>query len=345
MDEGRMIGLQGDARTLTTAGSERAEQSTCCGPSREPRNALPRPPTVLHSLGREAPDAVEIPGGRAEVGTDRPGFAADGEGPHRWVSLKRFRMDRGAVTNARFMRFVEQTGYVTDAERFGWSFVFAEGRLQRPPPPGRVVGAEWWVRTEGATWKHPDGPGSDVAGRLDHPVVHVSHDDALAFAAWAGGRLPTEAEWEHAARGGLRGAEYPWGTDEPGDQGPFPCNIWQGMFPERDTGGDGYRGTAPAISFAPNGYGLYNMCGNVWEWTDDRFRVRSLSRDARARNEAAARESRFVLKGGSYLCHRSYCFRYRIPARIGNTADSTTSHTGFRLSYDVDGSVAGPSSP
>ncbi len=311
-----------------------SESSPCCAASRPAVRNAERRPEVKRSLDRHVPDTVEIPGGRAEVGTDHPVFAADGEGPARLVPVKPFRMDRAVVTNARFLRFVDESGYVTDAERFGWSFVFEEGRLLRPPPPGRVVGAEWWVRQDGANWRAPEGPGSDVAQRLEHPVVHVSRHDALAFAAWAGGRLPSEAEWEHAARGGLRSAVYPWGAEEPGDAGPFPCNIWQGMFPDRDTGGDGYWGTAPAMSFMPNGYGLYNMCGNVWEWTDDRFRVRSLARSARARNEAAARESRYVLKGGSYLCHRSYCFRYRIPARIGNTADSTTTHTGFRLVYD-----------
>jgi formylglycine-generating enzyme len=340
--------LDRDSGDLSSAGCNPAEGadvgpppplSPCCAATRAVAAVPDRPARIQRSLGRDLPGTVEIPGGRAEVGTDRPVFAADGEGPARCVPVRPFRIDSAAVTNARFLRFVEETGYVTDAERYGWSFVFEEGPLSHPPPPGRVVGAEWWVRKDGASWKEPEGPGSGLAGRLDHPVVHVSRGDALAFAAWAGGRLPTEAEWEHAARGGLRGAAYPWGTDEPGDSGPFPCNIWQGRFPERDAGGDGFRGTAPAVSFQPNGYGLYNMCGNVWEWTEDRFRLRSLSRGARARNEAAARDSRYVLKGGSYLCHRSYCFRYRIPARIGNTADSTTTHTGFRLVYDAAGTA------
>jgi formylglycine-generating enzyme required for sulfatase activity len=242
-------------------------------------------------------------------------------------------MDRAAVTNARFAEFVEATGYVTDAERYGWSFVFNEGPLTYPPPKDRVVGAEWWSRASGASWKAPQGEGSTLAGLMDHPVVHVSFNDALAFAKWAGGDLPSEAEWEHAARGGAVGCDYPWGEEQPGDEGPFPCNIWQGRFPENNAARDGYAATAPAISFAPNRYGLYNMCGNVWEWTLDRFRVRSLKRAARAQNDAATRESRYVLKGGSFLCHRSYCFRYRIPARIGNSPDSTAPHMGFRLVY------------
>jgi formylglycine-generating enzyme required for sulfatase activity len=277
---------------------------------------------------------VSIPGGRAEVGTDRPFFPADGEGPRRSVSVAPFALDAVAVTNDRFAAFVEATAYVTDAERFGWSFVFCQHVAGDADALARVPGATWWRRVDGALWRCPEGPGSDIADRLDHPVVHVSHNDAVAFASWSGGRLPSESEWEHAARGGIRGAEFPWGDVEPTDDGPYPCNIWQGTFPARNTAADGFGGTAPARSFAPNGYGLYNMCGNVWEWCADRFRVRSLARAARALNEVSAREKRVVQKGGSFLCHKSYCFRYRIAARVGNTPDTSTSHVGFRVAYD-----------
>ncbi|WP_346363600.1 formylglycine-generating enzyme family protein [Bosea sp. (in: a-proteobacteria)] len=297
------------------------------------------PAPVASDHGSDSSTIVIIPGGRAEIGTDAPIFEGDGEGPRRFVTLSPFRLDEAAVTNERFQRFVAATRYISEAERFGWSFVFAGHLPADNGGSAQVTGAEWWRKVEGACWHAPEGPGSDLAGRTDHPVVHISHRDALAFAAWAGGRLPSEAEWEHAARGGLTGAMFPWGDREPDDVDFLPCNIWQGAFPAHDTGADGYRGTAPARAFAPNGYGLFQMCGNVWEWNADAFRVRSLKRTARALNMAAAREGRHLLKGGSFLCQRSYCFRYRIAARIGNTPDTSTSHTGFRVAYDINGSA------
>lgn len=308
----------------------------CCGTlGAELRQAMPAR-AMAAPMAASAHDetmTVAIPAGRAEIGTDQPVFPVDGEGPRRFIDLPAYRMDEAAVTNERFAAFVAATGHVTEAEGYGWSFVFERdvagpaAELQRPE------GALWWCRVDGASWRQPEGPGSTIEHRLDHPVVHVSHRDAQAFAGWAGGRLPSEAQWEHAARGGLKGARYPWGDDEPGDDGPFPCNIWQGSFPQADSGADGHRGTAPARSFAANGYGLYNMCGNVWEWCAEPFRVRSLKRAAQQLNLDAARERRQVLKGGSFLCHRSYCHRYRIAARIGSAPDSSTSHMGFRLVY------------
>lgn len=295
------------------------------------------PAPVASGDGDDSSTIVTIPGGRAEIGTDAPIFENDGESPRRFVTLSPFRLDVAAVTNERFQRFVAATGYVSEAERFGWSFVFAGHLPADNGGSAQVSGAEWWRKVEGACWHVPEGPGSDLTERMDHPVVHISHRDALAFAAWAGGRLPSEAEWEHAARGGLTGAMFPWGDREPDDVDFLPCNIWQGSFPARDTGADGHRGTAPAQAFAPNGYGLFQICGNVWEWNADTFRVRSLKRTARALNMTAAREGRHLLKGGSFLCHRSYCFRYRIAARIGNTPDTSTSHTGFRVAYDITG--------
>lgn len=298
------------------------------------------PAPVTPGDGGDISMIVTIPGGRAEIGTDTPIFEGDGEGPRRFVTLSPFRLDVATVTNERFQRFVAATGYISEAERFGWSFVFAGHLPADNGGSAQVSGAEWWRKVEGACWHVPEGPGSDHGGRMDHPVVHISHSDALAFAAWAGGRLPSEAEWEHAARGDLTGKMFPWGDREPDDVDFLPCNIWQGSFPAHDTGADGYRGTAPARAFAPNGYGLFQMCGNVWEWNADAFRVRSLKRAARALNMTAVREGRHLLKGGSFLCHRSYCFRYRIAARIGNTPDTSTSHTGFRVAYDTRGSAA-----
>ena len=241
-------------------------------------------------------------------------------------------MDATTVTTARFAAFVAATGHVTDAERLGDSLVF-EGLLPKGAPPSRAVAeAPWWRMIEGASWRLPAGPGGGDA-LPDHPVTHVSWNDATAFARWAAGRLPTEAEWEHAARGGLGDVPFPWGAQEPDDHDFLPCNIWQGRFPDLDTGRDGYAGTAPARSFAPNGYGLYNMVGNVWEMTGDLFKVRSLKKAVIAAH--AGKKGFRLSKGGSFLCHRSYCYRYRIAARNSTSADSSTSHLGFRLVYDA----------
>jgi formylglycine-generating enzyme required for sulfatase activity len=186
----------------------------------------------------------------------------------------------------------------------------------------------------GACWAAPEGPGSSIAERPDHPAVHIAWTDAAAFAAWAGGRLPTEAEWEHAAKGGDHAMRFPWGAAEPDDASAM-CNIWQGEFPRSNGAADGWVGTAPVDAYAPNGFGLFNACGNVWEWCADPFRVRSLSAAARQRNQAATAEKERVMKGGSYLCHRSYCYRYRIAARAGRSPDTSAGHTGFRVAYDA----------
>jgi formylglycine-generating enzyme len=276
---------------------------------------------------------VRLSGGRVQVGDDAGALPQDGESPARVVSVKPFAIDPFAVTNSWFGEFVAATGYRTDAERFGWSLVFAAfvpGAAAPANDPG-----SWWRRIEGACWHAPEGPGSTVVDeRVAHPVVHVSWSDASAFAAWAGARLPREAEWEHAARGGLVSARFPWGEREPDDTTYQPCNIWQGRFPGHNTAADGYAGTAPVASFEPNGAGLFNMVGNTWEWCADAFRVRSLSRTGRQRDGAARAADERVLKGGSYLCHRSYCYRYRIAARIGVSADSSAGHVGFRLAFD-----------
>ena len=182
------------------------------------------------------------------------------------------------MTNRRFARFVEATGYVTEAERLGDSLVF-EGLLPANAPPTRAVAAvPWWRQVESACWHSPLGPFGDNATDPEHPVTHVTWNDAVAFARWAGGRLPSEVEWEHAARGGLGDVRYPWGDQDPDDTEFLPCNIWQGEFPRLNTIADGYLGTAPAKSFKPNGFGMFNMVGNVWQWTRDPFKVRSLKK-------------------------------------------------------------------
>lgn len=300
-------------------------------PARQPRAVKALTPGGGTELRKKA---VSIPGGRAILGTSAPQLLEDGEGPLRSKTLKPFRMAATAVTNAEFAAFVEETGYETEAEEFGWSFVFWTDVGEAVPPTEGVLGVEWWRRVDGANWRDINGPGTaEHAWHPDHPVVQVSARDASAYAAWAGGRLPSEAEWEHAARGGGGDIRFPWGDEEPDDEASFPCNIWQGKFPRQNTAADGWKTTAPAQSFAPNGYGLYNMAGNVWEWTADTYRVKSLKKSVRKRLEGMRGYK--VLKGGSFLCHRSYCYRYRIAARTGNSPDSTTTHQGFRVVWDA----------
>jgi len=277
---------------------------------------------------------IAVKGAESFVGTHDPVIAADGEGPERRVLLQDFHLEVETVTLARFSDFIEATGHVTESERFGMSAVFSPLLKNQSIATGGVVNTPWWTRVDGATWNQPEGPGSSIEDRLDHPVTHVSWHDAMAFAAWVGGRLPTEAEWEHAARGGNRRRRYPWGDIEPSDDLSF-CNIWQGRFPNHNTMVDGYFGTAPARSFEPSEAGFYNLSGNVWEWTADAFKVRSLFKAAKLRNDQAKKSADKVLKGGSFLCHKSYCYRYRIAARMGLSADSASSNTGFRVAYDV----------
>ncbi len=304
---------------------------SCCPPQRV--GAPLQPAVPLRSGGgrvlRGRENAVLIKGGTALVGTARPQIPDDGENPLRKVTVKSFRIGATTVTNAEFARFIEDTGYVTEAERFGWSFVFWS---QVPKEYGHTQGvlhAQWWRRVDGATWCAPQGPGTEAACLPDHPVVHMSWNDASTYADWAGGRLPTEAEWEHAARAGQGDVMFPWGDWLPDDTGFFPCNIWQGRFPEKNSAADGYLATAPARSFAPNENGLYNLVGNVWEWTSDSFKIRSLKKPVKER--LAGMKGYKTAKGGSFLCHQSYCFRYRIAARIGNSPDSTTTHQGVRV--------------
>jgi formylglycine-generating enzyme required for sulfatase activity len=309
----------------------------CCAsrPADFPTGPGARAPEAAAIADARAPGRVRFEGGPSHVGTRRPAIPQDGEGLVRTVRLGPFAADATLVTNARFAAFVAATGYVTEAERFGWGLVF-RGLL---PDPGVIRPSEsstpWWVKCDGAAWFAPEGAGSHVRDRRDHPVTHVSWADARAFAAWAEGRLPTEAEWEHAARGGLDDPRFPWGDREPDDAEFLPCNIWQGRFPQANSLADGYLGTSPVRAFPPNGRGLFDVIGNVWEWTADPFLVRSASRGAKRRNEEARREEQRVMKGGSFLCHRSYCYRYRIAARAGVAADSGSSNTGLRVFYDA----------
>jgi formylglycine-generating enzyme required for sulfatase activity len=242
------------------------------------------------------------------------------------------------VTNEQFNAFVNATGYKTDAERFGWSFVFVgelAPKLRSAALHAVAQGSEWWCRVEGATWRHPEGPGSTIKQRWDHPVVHVSWNDAFAYGNWAGKRLPTEAEWEFAARGGLpHGNRFPWG-DELEPEGRHRMNVWQGTFPSHNTAADGFRGTCPARTYKANAYGLYCMTGNVWEWCWDWFDA-GYYRTSPAENPSGPEAGeRRVMRGGSYLCHASYCNRYRVDSRSSNTPDSSAGNVGFRCARDV----------
>jgi sulfatase modifying factor 1 len=305
------------------------------------------------------PGTVWIPGGEFTMGTDSDLGWADEKPAHR-VRVNGFWMDETDVTNAQFCAFVEATGHATTAEKP----VDAEEILRQLPPgtppppqenllPGSLVFtptqgpvplkdfSQWWKWTPGANWRHAEGPASSLDGKDDHPVVHVSWWDAVAYAQWAGNRLPTEAEWEFAARGGLENKPYSWGDDKPTDAN-IHANLWQGGFPYRNTAADGYERTSPVKAFPPNGYGLYDISGNVWQWCSDWYQI-DLYRQRAGKGvivNPTGPEKSFdprqpysplrAQKGGSFLCNDSYCTRYRPSARHGCTPDTGMSHMGFR---------------
>ncbi|XP_066471020.1 formylglycine-generating enzyme [Tiliqua scincoides] len=283
----------------------------------------------------EGRQMASIPGGVFMMGTDEPAIGQDGEWPARKVHISHFYMDRYEVSNVEFEKFVNATGYLTEAEKFGDSFVF-EGMLSEQVKTGihqAVAAAPWWMPVKGANWRHPEGPDSDILSRMDHPVLHVSWNDAVAFCTWAGKRLPSEAEWEYSCRGGLENRLFPWGN-KLHPRGQHYANIWQGEFPSSNTGEDGYKGTSPVTAFPPNGYGLYNIVGNAWEWTSDWWTV-SHSANETYNPKGPPTGTDRVKKGGSYMCHKSYCYRYRCVARSQNTPDSSASNLGFRCAADT----------
>ena len=297
-------------------------------------------------------DMVRIPGGTFTMGSDRH---YPEEGPTHKVSVDAFLMDRHQVTNARFARFVEATGYMTLAERPADPADYPGAKPELLAPSSVVFRKRsgpvdlgdhynWWTYVPGADWRHPRGPQSSIEGLDQHPVVHVAYEDVEAFAAWEGKELPTEAEWEYAARGGLDGAEYVWG-DEFTPDGQAMANTWQGEFPWQNLLADGYEWTAPVGSFPPNGYGLYDMAGNVWELTSDWYQDHgqiekaccTLANPRGGKPETSydprtpeVRIPRRVMKGGSYLCAPNYCLRYRPAARMAQPVDTSTCHVGFR---------------
>lgn len=359
-------------RTLVTAVIAAAATLTACRgtgtPESTPSTTAASAPTTPR---RQAPDGMRwVPGGEFAMGTDDP-RSMPNERPAHPVRVSGFWMDAHPVTNAEFAAFVEATGHVTTAER---APVWEDIRKQVPPgtpppdpsvlvpgslvftPPDRAVPlddlSQWWRWVPGASWRHPEGPGSTVKGRERHPVVQVSWDDAAAFARWAGKRLPTEAEWEIAARGGLAGKRYVWG-DERAPSGRHLANTFQGRFPYAPAVEDGYAGTSPVDAFPANGYGLHDMAGNVWQWTADAYRedehaVRAgagLCENPRTTDtDAGPGPPRRVIKGGSFLCHESYCESFRPSARRGTPTDTGSSHVGFRLVKDDAPVAAGPPS-
>ncbi|KAK3803123.1 hypothetical protein RRG08_028042 [Elysia crispata] len=272
-----------------------------------------------------------IKGGTFGMGTDEPIFAADGEMPSRRVTVDSFYMDEYEVSNAEFKRFVDEKKYKTEAEKFGNSFVMDlyVSEETKSKITQMVAAAPWWLPVDGADWRHPEGPDSDLRDRMDHPVLHVSWNDANHFCKWAGKRLPTEAEFEYACRGGKEDRLFPWGNNLT-PKGEHWMNIWQGEFPNSNTEEDGYGTTAPVTAFPKqNKFGLKNIVGNVWEWTQDWW-VTEHSPEPKTNPTGPPTGVDKVKKGGSFQCHKSYCYRYRCAARSQNTPDSSASNLGFR---------------
>ena len=307
---------------------------------------------------------ILIPKGNFMMGATELDFALSRELPTHEVFVDSFFMDMHEVTNEAFQRFVEETGYVTHAERpIDWNVLKWQlpAGTSKPPDsllaPGSMVfqgntevfsmsdHSQWWEWVNGASWRHPFGPGSSVKGLEKHPVVHISYFDACAFAHWSGKRLPTEAEWEWAARGGLAGQMYPWGN-APIDEGGAKCNYWTGTFPTFNSAADGYAATAPVREFEPNGYGLYDMAGNVWEicadWYDEKY-YQTAFESGVWKNPTGPEtwayaleqnDTKRVMRGGSFLCNASYCASYRVSARMPFSQDTGMSHMGFRCARD-----------
>lgn len=323
------IGAESSSYPRTKADDE----PSCCSPrrntpSREFSAAVPA--VAADGIQDHSITQIKIPAGSFTMGDAHgDGRSADGERPLHEVSLGSFTMDATPVTNSDFCKFIDATGYRTEAETFGFSAVFHLALAAAPQHlMGPVAGTPWWVGVRGADWSHPGGPLSGIDALGDHPVVHVTWNDATAYCNWAGRRLPTEAQWEYASRGGLPKSRFPWG-DELGTE-VWRVNIWQGEFPLANTCEDGWLTTAPVRTYEPNAYGLWQMVGNVWEWCQDWFSPAYYSQSPRSNPQGAEAGSTRVLRGGSYLCHDSYCNRYRNSARSSNTPDSSMGNAGFR---------------
>ncbi len=345
--------------------SENKKVAICCEsnipkrfPALEAAGAVgTKPPSTLHG------GMVWVKGGTYSMGADNK-EAANDEYPKHKVAIEGFWMDASEVTNDQFAKFVKATGYITTAERKpDWNELKKQLPPGTPKPDDNLLVAaslvfksphgdvplddysQWWNWMTGANWRHPHGPDSDIKGKGDHPVVHISWFDAVAYCKWAGKRLPTEAEWEWAARGGLENKIYPWGNESI-DRGNVKANTWQGSFPGKNTLRDKFLFAAPVKTFKPNGYGLYDMAGNVWEWCADYYRddyYKTMANVPVANNPKGPVTShdpqepyakKRVIRGGSFLCNDSYCSGYRVARRMKSTEDSGMEHLGFRCVKD-----------
>ncbi len=347
--------------------SVNVDSASCCTPKTGSRFMTENPDTTKSNSNRKShkEGMVWIPGGTFMMGGDNDQADPD-EFPKHQVKLDGFWMDATEVTNAEFREFVEATGYITIAERKpDWEEIKKQLPPGTPKPPDEMLVpaslvfsspghqvnlndySQWWEWKQGASWKHPTGPDSNIQGKDDYPVVHVSWFDAMAYCEWAGKRLPTEAEWEWAARGGMEDKIYPWGNEHI-DEGDPKANSWQGTFPANNTERDGFYGLAPVKSYKPNPYGLYDMAGNVWEWCYDLYHYeyyKELAKSDLTINPKGPEESfdpqepyavKRVTRGGSFLCNDSYCSGYRVARRMKSTQDTGLSHTGFRCVSDED---------
>jgi formylglycine-generating enzyme required for sulfatase activity len=357
-----MIGCNSKEKAKKTIAAGE-ETKDCCPPSGGRAAMLTKSGA---DDGKRIPEGmVLIPEGTYMMGAEGK-LALPREYPKHPVHVNSFYIDTHEVTNAEFKKFTEETGYKTIAERpIDWEELKKQLPPGTPKPPEENLKAgsmvftprpgikdlsnfyQWWTYVDGANWRHPEGPASTLKGKDRHPVVHISVADATAYAKWLGKRLPTEAEWEWAARGGLKDKTYPWG-DKDVNLAPYECNSWQGKFPNENTVADGFERSAPVGSYAPNGYGLYDMGGNVWEITTDLFDVnyyKTLSTEEALDNPRGSDKSHnprspygvhTVIKGGSFLCNDSYCASYRVSARMPLEKDSGMNHVGFRLVKDVE---------
>lgn len=348
------------ATIVSDTTSNYEEIQSCCE-----LESISRVVSVLNSISEKSKSAgndgmIFIEGGTFEMGADNEQARPD-EFPKHSVAVESFWIDEHEVTNAQFKEFVDATGYVTVAEKDVRLNDLPKGNMAATidrdsiAPAGSMVFtqsertvplndySQWWSWTTGANWKHPEGPGSSIAGRENFPVVHVCYYDALAYCNWAGKRLPTEAEWEFAARGGLENNIYPWGNEHIEDGLP-KANSWNGHFPNQNSLRDGFMTASPVKSYAPNGYGLYDMAGNVWEWTSDWYDphyyrnlpVNRVSNNPGGPENPVEREKRKTMRGGSFLCNDSYCSSYRVAARMPGEVNTGMSHTGFRCVKDTN---------
>ncbi|WP_146591861.1 formylglycine-generating enzyme family protein [Puniceibacterium confluentis] len=321
------------------------DKPSCCAPGSNPKaddfdarfegaaSEVPEAPPDIRSALRDRLESIE--GGFFDMGARRSSFPDDLDSPRRRVRVSPFRIAPHAVTNVEYAAFVDSTGYRTVAEQEGWSYVFHLFLDDLAKYPDYAGPAPWWRRVDGACWSAPGGPRSDWQDRPDHPVVQIAWYDAFAYCRWAGLRLPREAEWEFAARGGLARKKFPWGNEMmPG--GVHAMNTWQGEFPAINTAEDGWVGTAPVGSYPPNGYGLYDMTGNVWEWVQDYYGPRPDPKRLAVHDPTGPETgTERIQRGGSYLCHISYCDRYHVHSRTRNDPSGSAGNSGFRVAGDA----------